>query len=69
MRMVLEDGVSHAVDSNELSFRMAAIGAVRASTSPCVVVAITKLAFALLVLHVFVAQCVYCFVHMTIRFP
>lgn len=33
MRMVLEDGVSHAVDSNELSFRMAAIGAVRASTS------------------------------------
>lgn len=27
--MVLEDGVSHAVDSSELAFRLAAIGAMR----------------------------------------
>lgn len=29
VRMVLEDGVSHAVDSSELAFRLAAIGAMR----------------------------------------
>ena len=29
--MVLEDGASHAVDSNEHAFKFAAIGAVRAS--------------------------------------
>ena len=31
VRMVLEDGASHAVDSNEHAFKFAAIGAVRAS--------------------------------------
>ena len=34
VRMVLEDGVSHAVDSSELAFRQAAIGAMR--TGECV---------------------------------
>ena len=29
IRMVLEDGVSHIVDSSELAFRMAALGAMR----------------------------------------
>ena len=29
IRMVLEDGVSHPVDSNEIAFKMAAIGALR----------------------------------------
>lgn len=31
MRMILEDGVSHAVDSSELAFRLAAMGAMRTS--------------------------------------
>ena len=60
MRMVLEDGVSHAVDSNELSFRMAAIGAVRASTSWWLPLPSWHLLYACVV------QCVYCFVYMTI---
>lgn len=29
VRMVLEDGVSHPVDSSEIAFKMAAIGALR----------------------------------------
>ena len=29
IRMVLEDGVSHPVDSSEIAFKMAAIGALR----------------------------------------
>ena len=29
VRMVLQDGVSHAVDSSELAFRQAAVGAMR----------------------------------------
>ena len=33
VRMILEDGVSHAVDSSELAFRLAAMGAMRASVS------------------------------------
>ena len=29
VRMVLEDGVSHPVDSSEIAFKLAAIGAMR----------------------------------------
>lgn len=29
VRMVLQDGVSHSVDSSELAFRLAAVGAMR----------------------------------------
>ena len=32
VRMVLEDGVSHPVDSSEIAFKMAAMGALRQGT-------------------------------------
>ena len=32
VRMILEDGVSHPVDSSELAFKLAAIGALRQGT-------------------------------------
>ena len=34
VRMVLEDGVSHGVDSSELAFRLAAVGAMRQGELP-----------------------------------
>ena len=37
VRMVLEDGVSHAVDSSETAFRLAAVGAMRQGKSKAMV--------------------------------
>lgn len=35
VRMVLEDGVSHPVDSSEIAFKLAAIGALRQCMYNC----------------------------------
>jgi elongation factor G len=54
IRVVLNDGAAHAVDSNEMAFRLAAIGGFRqayASANPAILEPIMKVCFVSMDMH------------------